>query len=85
MVASGPVVVQWVGDAGQTTTQFITELPTNGNFSQLIVIIRNWLGKPANFKVTNKDQKIYVGRSRVFFLQIFYKSNRGLYVVKFKQ
>ena len=26
-----------------------------------IVIIRNWLGNPANFKGTNKDQKIYVG------------------------
>ena len=29
----------------------------------IIVIIRNWLGNPANFKGTNKDQKIYVGRS----------------------
>ena len=29
----------------------------------IIVIIRNWLGNPANFKGTNKDHKIYVGRS----------------------
>ena len=28
-----------------------------------IVTIRNWLGNPANFKGTNKDQKIYVERS----------------------
>ena len=28
-----------------------------------IVIVRNWLGNPANFKGTNKDQKIYVGGS----------------------
>ena len=27
-----------------------------------IVIIRNWLGNPANFKETNKDHKFYVGR-----------------------
>ena len=25
-----------------------------------VVIIRNWLGNPANFKGTNKDQKISV-------------------------
>ena len=29
----------------------------------IIVIIRNWLGNPANFKETNKEHKFYVGRS----------------------
>ena len=28
-----------------------------------VVIIRNWLRNPANFKGINKDHKIYVGRS----------------------
>ena len=28
-----------------------------------IVIIRNWLGNPVNFKGTNEDQNIYVGAS----------------------
>ena len=30
-----------------------------------IVIIRNSLGNPANFKGTNKDQTIFVGRSTI--------------------
>ena len=36
-----------------------------------IVIIRNWLGNPANFKGTNKDQKIYVGRSMTLHNLLF--------------
>ena len=36
-----------------------------------IVIIRNWLGNPANFKGTNKDQKIYVGRSTTLHNLLF--------------
>ena len=47
-----------------------------GNSSQLnikktIVIIRNWLGNPAKFKGTNKDQKIYVGRSTTLHNLLF--------------
>ena len=38
---------------------------------QIIVIIRNWLGNPANFKGTNKDQKIYVGRSTTLHKLLF--------------
>ena len=37
----------------------------------IIVIIRNWLGNPANFKGTNKDQKIYVGRSTTLHNLLF--------------
>ena len=36
-----------------------------------IVIIRNWLGNLANFKGTNKDQKIYVGRSTTLHNLLF--------------
>ena len=36
-----------------------------------IVIISNWLGNPANFKATNKDQKIYVGRSTTLHNLLF--------------
>ena len=36
-----------------------------------IVIIRNWLGNPANFKGTNKAQKIYVGRSMTLHNLLF--------------
>ena len=36
-----------------------------------IVIIRNWLGNPANFKGTNKDHKIYVGRSTTLHNLLF--------------
>ena len=39
--------------------------------NQTIVIIRNWLGNPANFKETNKDQKIYVGRSTTLHNLLF--------------
>ena len=39
--------------------------------SQIIVIIRNWLANPANFKGTNKDQKIYVGRSTTLHNLLF--------------
>ena len=37
----------------------------------IIVIIRNWLGNPANFKGTNKDQKIYVGKSTTLHNLLF--------------
>ena len=37
-----------------------------------IVIIRNWLGNPANFKGTNKGQKIYVGRSMTLHNLLFF-------------
>ena len=36
-----------------------------------IVILRNWLGNLANFKRTNKDQKIYVGRSTTLHNLLF--------------
>ena len=36
-----------------------------------IVIIRNWLGNPANFKGAKKDQKIYVGRSTTLHNLLF--------------
>ena len=36
-----------------------------------IVVIRNWLGSPANFKGTNKDQRIYVGRSTTLHNLLF--------------
>ena len=35
------------------------------------VIIRNWLGNPTNFKGTNKDHKIYVGRSMTLHNLLF--------------
>ena len=37
----------------------------------IIVIIRNWLGNPANFKGTNKDQKIFVGWSTTLHNLLF--------------
>ena len=37
----------------------------------IIVIIRNWLGNPANFKGTHKNQKIYVGRSTTLHNLLF--------------
>ena len=37
-----------------------------------IVIVRNWLGNLANFKGTNKEQKIYVGRSTTQHNLLFY-------------
>ena len=40
-------------------------------FGRIIVILRNWLGNPANFKGTNKDQKIYVGRSTTLHNLLF--------------
>ena len=36
-----------------------------------IVIIRDWLGNPANFKGTNKDHKIYVGRTTTLHSLLF--------------
>ena len=36
-----------------------------------IVIRRNWLGNPAIFKGTNKDKKIYVGRSTTLHNLLF--------------
>ena len=43
-----------------------------------IVIIRNWLGNPANFKGTNKDPKIYVGRSTTLHNLLFCAHTLGL-------
>ena len=43
-----------------------------------IVIIRNWLGNLANFKGTNKDQKIYVGRSMALHNLLFCTHTLGL-------
>ena len=43
-----------------------------------IVIIWNWLGNPANFKGTNKDQKIYVGRSTTLHNLLFCAHTLGL-------
>ena len=40
-----------------------------GNLS--IVIIRKWLGNPANYKGRNKGQKIYVGRSTTLHNLLF--------------
>ena len=37
----------------------------------VIVIFRNWLGNQANFKGTNKDQNIYVGRSTTLHNLLF--------------
>ena len=36
-----------------------------------IVIIRNWFGNQANFKGTNKDKNIYVGRSTTLHNLLF--------------
>ena len=36
-----------------------------------MVIERNWLGNPANFKGANKEQKIYVGRSTTLHNLLF--------------
>ena len=46
--------------------------------NKIIVIIRNWLGNPANFKGTNKDQKIYVGRSTTLHNLLFCAHTLGL-------
>ena len=35
------------------------------------IVIINWLGNPANFRGTNKDQKIYVGRSMTLHNLLF--------------
>ena len=43
-----------------------------------IVIRRNWLGNPAIFKGTNKDQKIYVGRSMTLHNLLFCAHTLGL-------
>ena len=40
-------------------------------FRNSIVIIRNWLGNPANCKGTNTDRKIYVGRSTTLHNLLF--------------
>ena len=45
---------------------------------QIIVTIRNWLGNPANFKGTNKDQNIYVGRSTTLHNLLFCAHTLGL-------
>ena len=47
-------------------------------FGFTIVIIRNWLGNPANFKGTNKDQKIYAGRSTTLHNLLFCTHTLGL-------
>ena len=41
------------------------------SFSQNIVNLGDWLGSPANIKVTNKDVKIYVGRSTTLHNLLF--------------
>ena len=52
--------------------------PFATEFSLDIVIIRNWLGNPANFKGTIKDQKIYVGRSATLHNLLFCAHTLGL-------
>ena len=42
------------------------------NFTQTIVYRGDWLGSPANIKGTNKDAKIYVGRSTTLHNLLFY-------------
>ena len=46
--------------------------PEKLNLALNIVNRRDWLGSPANIKGTNKDAKIYVGRSTTLHNLLFY-------------
>ena len=69
----------WIHAAAKNVASFLgSELLTHCRFPDssllplyTIVIIRNWLGNLANFKGTNKDQKIYVGRSTILHNLLF--------------